>query len=159
MQINFVDTFLSKSEHQRVYQYCLNAQYHYGEQDSSQTPVTGMIHNVSGHEFIYKLLNRKILDTFDFLDSLKLYRMYVNCFAPGEQSYFHIDHETGYTLLYYPQLEWSLNDGGETQFYLEDSIQGICPVPNRLAIFDASLLHRAMPFRNSHRFTVAIKYR
>jgi hypothetical protein len=159
MQINFIDNFLTKSEHQRVYQYCLSASYRYGEQDNPQTPTTGMVHNISGNEFVYKVLNRKILETFDFLGPLKLYRMYVNCFAPGERSYFHIDHNTGYTLLYYPHLEWSLNDGGETQFYLEESIQGICAVPNRLAIFDASLLHRATPFYHSHRFTIAIKYR
>lgn len=159
MQINFVDNFLTKPEQKRVYQYCLNANYRYGEQDTPDHPVTGMIHDISGNEFVYKLLNRKILNTFDFLEPLKLYRMYVNCFAPNEASYFHIDHETGYTLLYYPHMEWSLNDGGETQFYIDENLQGILPVPNRLAIFDASILHRATSFPNQYRFTVAIKYR
>lgn len=159
MQINFVDNFLTKPEQQRVYQYCLKSDYHYGEPDIPGYPPTGMIHNISGNEFIYKLLNRRILETFDFLQSLKMYRMYVNCFAPGEKPYFHIDDQTGYTLLYYPHLDWKLDDGGETQFYLEENLQGILPVPNRLAIFDASILHRATPFRNGYRFTVAIKYR
>lgn len=159
MQINFVDNFLSKPEHQRVYQYCLSADYHYGESDITGYPPTGMIHNISGHEYIYKMLNQKVLNTFEFLQPLKLYRMYVNCFAPGENPYFHIDGQTGYTLLYYPHLEWSLNDGGETQFHIEDNIQGILPLPNRMSIFDASILHRATSFRNTHRFTVAIKYR
>lgn len=159
MQINFVDNFLSKPEHQRVYQYCLKAPYYYGEPDMIGYPPTGMIHNIPGHEFIHKLLNRKTLDTFEFLQPLKLYRMYVNCFAPGENPYFHIDGESGYTLLYYPNLEWSLQDGGETQFHIEDSVQGISPVPNRLTIFDASILHRATSFRNQYRFTIAIKYR
>jgi hypothetical protein len=159
MQINFVDQFLSKPEQQRVYEYCLKANYRYGEQDTPDYPATGMIHNISGHEFVYKLFSRKIEETFDFLQSLKMYRMYVNCFAPGESSYFHIDHDTGYTLLYYPHFDWSLNDGGETQFYIDENLQGILPVPNRLSIFDASILHRATSFRNRHRFTVAIKYR
>lgn len=158
MQINFVDNFLSKTEHQRVYQYCLKAAYHYGEPDVPGYPPTGMVHNISGDQFVYKLFVKNINDKFEFLNDRKLYRMYVNCFAPNENAYFHIDGENGYTLLYYPNLDWSIQDGGETQFYMDENIQGICPVPNRMSIFDASILHRATPFRNRHRFTVAIKY-
>ena len=85
--------------------------------------------------------------------------MYINCFAPSENPYFHIDGESGMTLLYYPNIEWSINDGGETQFYIDENIYGITPIPNRMVIFDASIFHRATTFRNTHRFTVAIKYR
>jgi hypothetical protein len=55
-------------------------------------------------------------------------------------------------------MEWDVNEGGETQFYIDENIYGITPVPNRMVIFDASILHRATSFRSSHRFTVAIKY-
>lgn len=157
MEINFVDNFLAPTEHQLVYDYCLKASYTYGEQDNPDTPVTGMIHNIPGHEFVHKLLHRKALNTFDHLKSLRMYRMYVNCFAPNENPYFHVDGQ-GYTLLYYPHINWGIQEGGETQFYVDENIQGVLPVPNRMVIFDASILHRATTFRNSHRFTIAIKY-
>jgi len=32
------------------------------------------------------------------------------------------------------------------------------PLPNRLMMFDARLLHRATSFRDRHRFTIAVKY-
>lgn len=157
MEINFVDNFLVPTEHQLVHEYCLKASYTYGEQDNPDTPVTGMIHNIPGHEFVHKLLHRRSLNTFDHLKSLQMYRMYVNCFAPHENPYFHVDGQ-GYTLLYYPHINWSIQEGGETQFYVDENIQGVLPVPNRMVIFDASILHRATTFRNSHRFTIAIKY-
>ena len=39
-----------------------------------------------------------------------------------------------------------------------DVINGYPPIPNRMILFDASLLHRATCFRSTHRFTIAIKY-
>lgn len=159
MQINFQDNFFDKREHQVIYDYCLNATYKYGETDDVDTPQTGLVHNIPEDEFIYKLIKKKISDFDSHLSSMKLYRMYINCFAPSENPYFHIDGESGMTLLYYPNMDWSINDGGETQFYIDENIYGITPIPNRMVIFDASILHRATTFRNTHRFTVAIKYR
>jgi hypothetical protein len=63
------------------------------------------------------------------------------------------------TFLYYPNICWNLNDGGETQILVDDQIYGILPIPNRIIKFDASLLHRATAFRDTHRFSVAIKYK
>ena len=83
--------------------------------------------------------------------------MYINCFVPGENPYYHIDGE-GLTFLYYPNLDWDVQQGGETQFYIDENIYGIIPKPNRMVVFDGMILHRATSFRNQHRFTVAIKY-
>ena len=84
--------------------------------------------------------------------------MYINCFAPREVPYFHTDGDKGVTFLYYPQFSWQPNDGGETQIYVQGNIQGVVPLPNRLMMFDARLLHRATSFRDRHRFTIAVKY-
>ena len=78
-------------------------------------------------------------------------------FAPSETPYFHTDGE-GITFLYYPNLEWNLQDGGETQFYVDGNILGVPPAPNRLVMFDGEIVHRASSFRDRYRFTVAIKY-
>ena len=85
--------------------------------------------------------------------------MYVNCFAPSENPYFHTDGDDGVTFLYYVNDRWELNDGGETQIIVNDEIKGILPLPNRIVGFDASLLHRATSFRFKHRFTLAAKFR
>ena len=85
-------------------------------------------------------------------------RFYINCFAPSERSNFHIDGAVGTTFLYYPNDNWNLDEGGETQFIVDNSIFGIPPVTNRLISFDANILHAATPFRNRQRFTVTVKY-
>ena len=66
----------------------------------------------------------------------------MNCFAPSETPYFHTDGK-GITFLYYPNLEWNLQDGGETQFYVDGNILGVPPAPNRLVMFDGEIVHRA----------------
>jgi hypothetical protein len=48
--------------------------------------------------------------------------------------------------------------GGETQFVIDDEIKGVFPIPNRMVMFNANILHRATTFRSRHRFTLAIKY-
>ena len=83
--------------------------------------------------------------------------MYINCFAPNENPYFHTDGE-GVTFLHYANDRFDLQEGGETQFYVDENIYGVIPIPNRLVMFDGRILHRATSFRNGHRFTVAIKY-
>lgn len=157
MEVNFIDQFLSRNEQEIVLNYCLSASYHYGEQDNPDTPVTGMIHNIPETEFVYKLFRKTIADKVDEVRQMKLYRMYINCFVPAENPYYHIDGE-GLTFLYYPNVDWDLQQGGETQFYIDESIYGIVPKPNRMVVFDGMILHRATSFRNQHRFTVAIKY-
>lgn len=157
-EINVVDSFLTQREFERVVDYCIRANYNYGESDIKGLPYVGMINEIPETEFVYKLLRKTVSDRFPELAKYKLYRMYINCFAPREVPYFHIDAEEGYTLLYYTNENWQLNDGGETQFLIDDSLHGVLPIPNRMVIFDASILHRATSFRDTHRFTIAIKY-
>lgn len=156
--INYSDNFFAEKEHQIIFDYCKKATYVYGEQDSENTPITGMIHNIPQTHFVYKLISKTLYDRVEFIRDMKLYRMYINCFAPMEMPYFH-DDGIGYTFLYYANPEvYEVDEGGETQFIVGDSIMGIMPVSNRMAIFDGTIIHRAMPFRSRHRFTIAIKY-
>ena len=137
MNINYDDKFFNDVEHQIIYDYCMGAEYSYGESDNKGLPVTGMIHNIPETEFVYKIMKKTIYDRHEKVQQMKLYRMYVNCFA---------------------NMNWDLQEGGETQFYINNDIYGITPVPNRMVVFDANIQHRATTFRNDHRFTVAIKY-
>lgn len=156
--IKVVNDFLPLAQFKQAAQYCCESKYNYGEQDHDDAPVVGMVHNISESDSIYKLFQKKISDEFPIVSSMRLYRMYINCFAPSENPYFHTDNDTGFTFLYYPQENWKLNDGGETQFLINESIYGVLPLPNRIVKFDAAIMHKATPFRNSHRFTLAIKY-
>lgn len=153
--ITVIDNFLNISDSNKVIEYCHNAKYSYGEYDFPGAPVTGMVHDIDETSEIYQLFHHK---TRDLVPQWNLNRMYVNCFAPSENPYFHIDGSHGVTFLYYVLEEWNLEHNGETQFVIDDEIRGIFPLPNRLVYFDAKILHRATTFRTGHRFTLALKY-
>ena len=152
------DNFFNKKDQNMIISYCNSCSYTYGEVDNQNTPPTGMVHNIEESEKIYSLFESR-LSTVPFIKGMELYRMYVNCFAPSENPYFHTDGEDGYTLLYYPQKDWKLDDGGETQFIIDNNLYGILPEPNRMIMFEANIPHRATTFRDRYRFTVAIKYK
>ena len=156
--IQTADNFFNKRDQNTVISYCNSCSYTYGEVDNQNTPPTGMVHNISESEKIYSLFESK-LSAVPFIKGMELYRMYVNCFAPSENPYFHTDGEDGYTFLYYPQKDWKLDDGGETQFIIDNNLYGILPEPNRMIMFEANIPHRATTFRDRYRFTVAIKYK
>ena len=130
---------------------------------SSLKEKTYQSNNGNPDEFINQ---RKMLDLFANSIEKKfpeynlknMTRLYINCFASSERSHFHLDGKVGTTFLYYANDYLNLNDGGETQFIVDNNIFGVPPVRNRLVSFDANILHTATPFRDQHRFTVAIKY-
>jgi len=156
------DNFLSDEDHKKVLQFCLESRYLYGESDGESEFIdyipSGMTKDIIIFDPAYKILSNKILQLCSEVKDLKLDRMYINCFAPNENTYFHIDG-TRYTFLYYPQHDWNISEGGETQFYVNETIIGSPPKPNRMIMFSGeTLVHRAMSFRNKYRFSIAIKY-
>lgn len=92
-------------------------------------------------------------------------RAYVNCSVYGDGYYVHRDcaaHEANVTALYYANLEWKPDWGGETIYYNddEDAELAITPRPGRLVIARGALLHRGnVPTRACHeeRYTLAYK--
>lgn len=156
--IQTADNVFSSQNRELILDYCESCEYTYGETDNGVNPPTGMVHNIPEDAKIYKLFKDQIELSVPEVKRMKLYRMYVNCFAPSENPYFHTDGNSGITFLYYPQEDWQLDDGGETQFYVDGTLYGITPESNRLVMFDARIVHRATSFRNRHRFTIAIKY-
>jgi len=156
------DDVLSEEDNKEVLKFCLESRYLYGEADGNSVFVdnipSGMTKDIIRFDPPYKVFSNKILELCPEVKDLKLDRMYINCFAPNENTYFHSDGSV-YTFLYYPQGDWNLSEGGETQFYIDGTIIGSIPKPNRMIMFKGeSLIHRAMSFRNKYRFSVAIKY-
>ena len=168
--IDYIDDFLEQLQFYSLVEYCLMSPYRFGETDGPNTPPTGMISDISQDEQIYSFLDNEVKLKVDAVKDLNLYAMYINYFTPGENPYFHTDHDTGITCLYYLgpvkalTQRWTtppyhVNEGGETQFILDDKSINILPMPNRLSFFDANILHRATSFRTYSRFTIALKYR
>ena len=167
------DNFLSPAEHTLVMDYCRRANYVWGESDRQDTPTTGLISPIADSdnaiysemaglqdtttEEIYQILLKA---SQKFVPDLSIFRMYINCFAAGENPHFHKDSDNNedVTFIYYPNFDWGPDDHGETQLLINDTIYGIVPKPNRAVYFTASIDHRATSFRFGHRFTIAIKY-
>ena len=186
MSINVYDNFFSQEDHEFILEYCKNASYFYGEYDNdcqveSEKYCTGLVHEVyyysdtdslseSAYQFggghirninpkrFFDLFSSTIESKFPEYKSKDITRLYINCFAPSEEPYFHTDGDVGKTFLYYPNESWDLDDCGETQFFIDGSFYGVAPIPNRMVLFDANLFHKATSFRNKHRFSIAIKY-
>jgi len=180
MEIRAVDNFLCEDDFKEVIEYCKGATYLYGAVDddgheNDETFCVGMTHLIyPNYPFdnrcvpikdrikIFDLLFKECKSQFPEINEYNLTRMYVNCFSPRENPYFHIDsvneNTKSYTCLLYVNDIWDFNDGGETQFYINDIIYGILPIPNRMILFDGRIKHKATTFRNKYRFTIALKY-
>lgn len=92
-------------------------------------------------------------------------RAYVNCSTYGDGYYMHRDcpvHEDHVTALYYANLEWQPDWGGETIYYNDEEEPEIIvmPRPGRLVIARGAALHRGnVPTRVCYeqRYTLAYK--
>ncbi len=92
-------------------------------------------------------------------------RAYVNCSVFGDAYYIHRDcaaHERHVTALYYANLEWQPDWGGETIYYNDDQDAefAVSPRPGRLVIARGAVLHRGnVPSRGCYeeRYTLAYK--
>ena len=92
-------------------------------------------------------------------------RAYVNSSVYGDTYYAHRDcsaHRNHVTVLYYVNLEWQTDWGGETIFYDDDNEAQlvVAPKAGRMVISRGAILHRGtVPTRACHeeRFTIAYK--
>ncbi|HVW75961.1 MAG TPA: 2OG-Fe(II) oxygenase [Rhizomicrobium sp.] len=92
-------------------------------------------------------------------------RAYVNRSVYGDGYFVHRDcaaHEAHVTALYYANLEWQPDWGGETIYYTdeEDAELAVMPRPGRLLIARGAILHRGnVPTRVCYeeRYTLAYK--
>ena len=156
--INVYDNFLSPEDHVKVNEYVKSSPYYYGILDPGYDIPTGVSHKLDLDHNITVVLDSLLRNHYELP---QLSTIYTNLFRPNEASHFHTDCklENTYTGLYYANTEeWNYDEGGETQFLINDEIYGILPKPNRMILFDSRLLHKATPFRDRHRWTIALKY-
>lgn len=157
--IELIENYLPQHSHNEIWNYCLNVSYKLGEKDHAESLPIGAVHEISLDSYICDILSFPLKKN-PLLKSKSIYRCYINCFSFNENPYWHEDGKC-ITCLYYPNLEYNdLNEGGETQFLLENNdIKGILPRPNRMVLFDGMITHRASSFRTKHRYTIALKYK
>lgn len=94
-------------------------------------------------------------------------RAYVNSAVPGDSYYIHRDSPEGskdVTVLYYANLNWQPDWGGETIFYKDDydAVLAVSPRSGRIVVSRGAILHRAsVPTLDCHeqRLTIAYKLR
>ena len=81
--IDVVDDFLEEHLHHKLLDFCEHAQYRYGERDEYGLPPVGMVSDIlpDGDKSPFDLFDSRINAEFN---TGCPYRMYVNCFAPGE---------------------------------------------------------------------------
>ena len=155
--LRIFDNIVSKEENLYIHESLLRGKdYWYGEIDTAGCPPTGMIHNITDDGLMNRL-KQIVFSCEDNLKNLSIQRSYINLFLPKENPYFHTDGNV-ITCLFYFNPEYDLNEGGETQFFIENNLTAVQCKPARLVIFDGNILHKATSFRNNPRITVAVKF-
>jgi len=89
----------------------------------------------------------KLLETpvAKYLDGTNPIKTLVNLSSPGQTFFDHTHNDDWKVLLYYPNLEWRREWGGETIFYTMDNKEIERAVeyrPHRLIVFDGGHPHR-----------------
>ena len=146
-----------------------NCPFKYGEHDGPNTEPAGVVCDFTEHmksgsilspdlNYILNNLLIKIYENNKSLKNMNLFRIYLNLFLPNENPSFHTDGDNTITCLYYLNPLFNLNEGGETQFLIDEEIKGVISKPGRLAIFDGGLKHRATSFKTKPRLTMAFKF-
>lgn len=93
----------------------------------------------------------------------RLERVHANSHLFGDHQHPHEDIVPGVTALYFANPDWERDWQGETIFYDGDGEprHALAPLPGRLAVFDAAILHRGgVPSRAyfGARLSVAFKF-
>jgi hypothetical protein len=156
--IKILDGIIKKEDQTKIFREIEKLVYVRGERDRDEAfTATGEVSELPHDNTIFKIL-KNYVSKHTSLNFKDLKRSYVNKFFPNENPFFHTDGSKGITLLYYPNLDWNIDDGGDTQFIIKKEVRGIFPIPGRIVIFPAYLTHRGNAFRNKVRYTVALKF-
>jgi len=143
---------------------------HYVRSEKSRADVPGLVaacdialETIPNDTFLRGL--RQIVERLFPNEQFTDQRAYVNCSVYGDAYYVHRDcapHEQHVTALYYANLEWKNDWGGETVYY-NDEEDGECvitPRPGRLVVARGAILHRGnVPTRSCHEERYSLAYK
>ena len=169
-QIHIFDDVFEFAHRDKIYKYVANSLYKVGEYDGSllenrkSSTLTSIYYGKDLSELGFFNLPKEITDKVD-LSKWKIVSSYVNLCRPDDCFHVHTDHhDKMMTLLYYVNLNWHIEWGGDTYFLKEDdlTIDYVSQFrPGRVVIFDGTIPHLIRPSTRlapENRFTLAIKY-
>lgn len=169
-EIYICDGFLADEVALRVGQLLKTLTYKRCERSRPDLPVSGAAAEISGELFerepFFPELIRLGEDMFP-AERFALERLYVNSCLYGDMYFPHRDCDQNLqniTVLYYGNLAWHADWGGETIFFNDkhDAELAVTPRPGRFVVSRGAILHRGgVPSRACHeeRVSVACKLR
>ncbi|HEY4076686.1 MAG TPA: 2OG-Fe(II) oxygenase [Rhizomicrobium sp.] len=167
-ELYICDHFVDDAMALRVGQRLPGLEYQRTERSRADLPVSGaaaeITENIRRAEPFFDEMRWWGEDLFPG-EAFALERIYVNSAVHGDMYYAHRDCQqdrANVTVLYYGNLEWHADWGGETLFFNDrhDAELAVTPRPGRLVIARGAILHRAgVPSKicDRARLTVACK--
>jgi len=142
-----------------IYKEVSSLPYFFGEKDNANDEPTGLTSELKKESISFQSIYN-FISQHPLLKDKEIHRTYVNLFIPRENANYHPDGLSGYTLLYYANLDYDYNEGGETKFLQENNtVFSVLPVPGRIVVFSAKYIHSASSYKNKHRFSIAFKFK
>jgi hypothetical protein len=170
--IDIFDDAFSYVERLNYFRFAKGSRYMFDRLDDSMVHTTNNSPKPTCNFTLEDEMNFGLIDDLpneiiQFLSGYQKEYSYINLSNIGVINNLHIDGAGGCkTLLYYINLEWDINHGGETFFYNDDTSEIIFTSmvkPGRIIIFDGSIPHNACSPNISSgatlRMTYAVKFR
>lgn len=167
-EVFICDNFVSDETALRVGRLLKTLPYRRSERSRPELPVSGFAAEISqelqSSEPFFGEMRRLGEDMFP-KEQFEIERVYVNNAVYGDAYFAHRDCDPGLrniTVLYYGNVNWHSDWGGETIFYNDqhDAELAVTPRPGRFVISRGAILHRGgVPSRTCHeeRLTIACK--
>jgi Rps23 Pro-64 3,4-dihydroxylase Tpa1-like proline 4-hydroxylase len=167
-EIFICDNFVGEETALRVGQLLKTLTYRRSEKSRADLPVSGGAAEISAdiqeREPFFTEMRRLGEDMFP-KERFEVERVYVNNAVYGDVYFTHRDCDVALnnvTVLYYGNLAWHADWGGETVFYNDqhDAELAVTPRPGRFVVSRGAILHRGgVPSRVCHeeRLTIACK--
>jgi len=168
MNITVLNNVFEFIYQESLYNLCSNSSFKLGWSDGGDIETSNRVffHSFIPEEAVLKLnIDNKIRETSlgKKLQNYTLHQGVINCSRPGE-SYWEHTHEDMVVVLYYPNLRWRREWGGETIFY-DDNRENLIFASeyksNRMVLFDGKIPHsvRAPSYiSDQYRFTMSFFY-
>lgn len=146
--IFIVDNALTYDEQNFIYTHAINSVYKIGFEDTSviERLTNKYLHSNWTPEDLYRSGFRDVLSKtmlWNKLNELVLERITINLSTPSDSYYPHCHHKQ-WSLLYYINLDWKPEWGGETLFYddnLTEIVFASMYTPGRIILFDGEIPH------------------
>ncbi|HEY2010234.1 MAG TPA: 2OG-Fe(II) oxygenase [Rhizomicrobium sp.] len=169
-EIFVCDNVIDDQTVRRIGQFIKTLNYRRSERSRPDLPISGAAAEIAPDVYAkdaFFLEMRRLGEDMFPSELFEFERVYVNSSVYGDTYYAHRDCDEAscnVTVLYYGNLEWHADWGGETLFFNEkhDAELAITPRPGRFVVSRGAILHRGgVPSRACHeeRLTIACKLR